>query len=86
MLSVKWEGRHIVYPSLYRFDVFWLRRTTLRELLIHVLKMEEAPHHVLDSGDSISVIVTQHIDECTVGGSKRSVKVNATRVLNANVL
>ncbi len=85
MVLVKWGGRHIVYPSPYRFDVFWLRRTTLRELLIHVLVMEVTPHHVLDSGDSISVTMTQHIDECTIVGSKRIVKINATIMLDEEV-
>jgi hypothetical protein len=50
--------------------------------LIHVLELEAAPHRVLDEVDSISVSVTQHVDECTIGGSKRIVKINATRMLD----
>jgi hypothetical protein len=79
---VKWGGEDIVFPSLYRLDGFWLRRTTIWELLIHNLEREAAPHRVLDIGDSLSVTITQHIEDCTIGESKNIIKINATRMLD----
>ena len=41
-LSVRWDGKCIIDPTLFRLDVSWLRRTTVRELLVYVLKEGEA--------------------------------------------
>ena len=71
LLSVRWDGKCIIDPTLFRLDVSWLRRTTVRELLVYVLK-EVAPKNraSLDDANDIMVSVNQHIDECNIGGSK----------------
>jgi hypothetical protein len=53
---------------------------TSRELLLHVMK-EFAPinHSNIDNADKISLSVVQHIDEFTIGGSKKALTVNASR-------
>ncbi len=86
LLSVRWDGKYIIEPMLYRFDVTWLRRTTVRELLVHVLK-EAAPinYASLDVADEILISVVQHVDECSIGGAKRAVKINANRMLDEEV-
>ena len=86
LLSVRWNKKLIIDPILYRFDVSWLRRTTVRELLLHVLQ-ESAPinHAKIDNSDEISLSVVQHIDECSIGGAKKVVKINATRMLDEEV-
>jgi hypothetical protein len=58
----------------------------VRELLLHVLE-EAAPINYanLDDADEISIYVVQHIDECSIGGAKRAVKINANRMLDEEV-
>jgi len=56
LLPVQWGNKIIIEPMLFRFiDANWLRRTTLRELLLHVLK-EDAPinHANLDMSSDIA--------------------------------
>jgi len=51
---------------LYGFDVCWMRRTTTRELLLHVLKESASINHCgIDNADEISLFVFQHIDVCS---------------------
>ena len=77
ILSVRWIIKFIIYPMFYRFDVCWLRRTTTRELLLHVRK-EFVPnnHSSIDNADVISLSLDHHIVECSIGGSKKNVKIN----------
>ena len=37
LLFVRWGSKFIIDPCLYRFETVWLRNTTVRELLVHVL-------------------------------------------------
>ncbi len=63
LLSVRWDGKFVIERMLFEFDVNWLRRTTVRDLHLHVLK-EVAPltHGSLDNADEISLYVVQHIE------------------------
>ena len=71
LLPVRWDGKCIIDPTLFRLDVSWLRRITLRELLAYVLKEVAPKNRVrLDDADDIMVSVNQQIDECNIGGSK----------------
>ena len=54
-LSVKRGGRHDVETS-YRFDVYWLKETTVRGLLAHVLAKINS-NLCLDDAEEITVIV-----------------------------
>ena len=42
LLSVRWDGKCIIDPMLFKLDMSWLRRTIVRELLVYVLKEGEA--------------------------------------------
>ena len=42
LLSLQWDGKCIIDPTPFRVDVSWLRRTTMRELLVYVFKEGEA--------------------------------------------
>jgi hypothetical protein len=52
------------------FDVHWLRRTTIRELLVHVLN-EISPDLSLEMADSISLSVVQHVEDLSFFGESR---------------
>ncbi len=81
LLSVRWGYRFLIDLTLYRFDAFWPRRTIVRELLANVL-MKAAPDHCRDNVDEVTLTVVQHIDECSIGWSKKILKINASRILD----
>jgi hypothetical protein len=86
-VSVKWGNRHVVETSFYRFDVSWLRETTVRELLVHILAETNA-NLCLDDATEIYVSVMQHVTECDSHGESRKrpyVKISATRLLDDEV-
>jgi hypothetical protein len=86
LLSVRWNKKLILDPILYRFDVSWLRRITVRELLLHVLQESSPINHArIDNSDEISLFVVQHIDECSIDGTKKVVKINAIKMLDEEV-
>ncbi len=86
LFSVRWNGKFIIDPMLFRFDINWLRRTTVLEILVYVLK-EAAPirHASIDDADEISLFLARHIDECIIGGAKRVVKVNVRRMMDEDI-
>ena len=55
-------SRQIVETSFFRFDVSWLKETSVRGLLAHVLA-EIDSNLCLDDADAIHVTVMQHVDE-----------------------
>ena len=86
-VSVKWGSRQIVETSFFRFDVSWLKETTVRGLLAHVLA-EINSNLCLDDAEGINVTVMQHVAECDTSGVSRKrpfVKVTATRLLDDEV-
>ena len=86
LLSVRWGSKFIIDPCLYRFETVWLRQTTVRELLVHVLT-EVSPYEnfSLIKADEITVTVVHHIEDCTIGGNKKAVKINASRMMDEEV-
>ncbi len=58
----------------------------MRELLLHVLK-EFAPinHTIIDNSDDISLFIVQNVDERFIGGVKKLVKTNATKMHDEEV-
>ena len=88
MISVKWGRKLLIEPTIFRFEVHhWLRRTTLQELLVHVIG-ENNPDLSLESADSIAVSVVQHIEELRSFGESRkrpAVKFNASRMIDDEV-
>ena len=83
-VSVEWGSRQIVETSFFRFDVSWLKETTLRGLLVHILA-ERNSNLCLDVADEINVTVMQHVDECDTSRVSRKrpfVKVTATRLMD----
>ena len=87
LLFVKWGRKVLIEPSIYRFDVHWLRRTIVRELLVHVVQ-EISPDLSLEIADSISLSVVQHLEELSSFGDSRkrpAVKFNASRMLDDEV-
>ena len=86
-VSVKWGSKHVVETSLYRFDVSWLKETTVRGLLVHVLK-DRNSNLCLDDAAEIVVTVMEHVSECDSSGVSRKrpfVKITATRLLDDEV-
>ncbi len=50
---------------------------------MHVLQESASIYHAkIDNSDEISLSVVQHIDECSIGGAKKVVKINATRMMD----
>jgi hypothetical protein len=86
LLSVRWGSKFLIDPCLYRFETAWLRHTTMRGLLEHVLS-EVSPdkNYSLIKADEIMVSVVQHIEDCTIGGNKKAVKINASRMMDEEV-
>ena len=71
-LSVMWGKQQIVHPSYKTYDTRWLRETTLRELLAHVVdKACSDARMTLDNAELITVDVVEHIDEVSSSGGKR---------------
>jgi hypothetical protein len=87
-VSVKWSGKAIIHPTFYRFNVSWLRRTSARELLIHVLA-EVYANLSLDDVEEISLKKMQHVNEGSpTRRTKRGAylnKIDATRLLDDDI-
>jgi hypothetical protein len=87
LLYVKWGRKVLIEPEIVCFEVHWLRRTTLRGMLTHVIE-ENNPDLTLESADSIAVSVVQHIEELSsFGGSRKrpTVKLNVSRMIDDEV-
>ncbi len=87
LLSFKWGRKAMMEPSVCRLDVHLLRRTTVRELFVHVLK-EISFDLSLEMADSISLSVVQHVEEISSFGESKKrpkVKFNASRMYDDEV-
>jgi hypothetical protein len=86
-VSVKWGNKMILDPRIFLFDVLWLRRATVRELLVRVLE-EVDPSLSLGDAETMYVNVVQDVEECSPFGEtkKRHIsKTNANRVLDDEI-
>ena len=68
---VAWGHQPIGPPSYKTYDISWLRETSLRQLLEHVVNKVNARLYSLNNAESIKVHVAEHIDEVTTSGGKR---------------
>ena len=55
-VSVKWGKQQIIEPSYQQYEVFWLRETTLRQLLIHIVSKVDAKLSL-----DIAEVITLHV-------------------------
>jgi len=93
MVKVKVSIRgkeHIVHPSYKTFDTRWLRETTLRQLLAHVVGnlSIDARIAIENNAEFITFDVVEHIDEVSSSGAKRKRTLGrtcATDVLDESV-
>jgi len=80
-------SRHVVEISFYCFDLSWLKETTVRGLLVHVLAQINSKL-CLDDAEEIIVNVMQHVDEYDFSRASRKrpyVKIIATSLLDDEV-
>ena len=86
-LSVTWGSRQLIPPSFYSFENSWLRNTSVRELLSHVVHEADANLScpVLGDAETITVKVVEYSDEISSSGGKRKRRKDssdATRLLD----
>ena len=65
-VSVKWGKQQLGEPSYQQYEVIWLRETTLRQLLVHIVNMVDG-NLSLDSAE----VITLHVVDITSSGGKR---------------
>ena len=83
-MAVTLGNRHLVEPSCKSYDVAWLRETTLRQLLAHVVGLADT-RISLNDAETITLHVVDHVDDATSSGSKRKRtlgKTNATDLVD----
>ena len=69
-VAVTWGNRQLVEPSYKSYDVAWLRETTLRQLLAHVVGLADT-RISLNDAETIALHVVEHVDDVTSSGGKR---------------
>ena len=83
-VAITWGNWQLVEPSYKSYDVAWLRETTLRQLLAHVVGLANT-RISLNDAETITLYVVEHVDDVTSSGGKRKRtlgKTNATDLVD----
>jgi hypothetical protein len=84
-VAVTWGNRQLVEPSYKSYEVTWLRETTLRQLLAHVVGLADERISLNDAEIITTLHVIEHVDDVTSsrGNRKRTLgKTNAPDLID----